>query len=257
VWLRTNSLFTSYLRNPEQTARVLVDGWLDTGDEGYLAGADLHFVARDKDLIVIGGEKYPPHDVEVAIGAVAGVRQGCIVAFGVLSEERGTEEIAAVVETYVREARAQAGLEQAIREAVTRSWARRPPSPPRQPGASKTTAASRPATTRRHGSTGSAARTPALTAAGGQGCQPRAALPRASIVESLAPPRGPPRPRLRLDPPPSTRHAARDGAYSTPSNGAGGDVLGTVRHPHPGSRREPERFDPCGASSTRRAPPRL
>ena len=99
VWLRSDSLFSGYHRDPELTRRVLVDGWLDTGDHGYLADGDLYFVSRDKDLIVIGGEKYAPHDIESLVNEVPGVRAGCVVAFGVMNEERGTEDLAAVVET--------------------------------------------------------------------------------------------------------------------------------------------------------------
>lgn len=118
VWLRSNSLFTGYHGNPTLTAAVLVDGWLNTGDRGYLADGDLFFVARDKDLIVIGGEKYAPHDIETVINAEDGVREGCAVVFGVLSEARGTEEVMAVVETRLTDARAMAALEERIRAAV-------------------------------------------------------------------------------------------------------------------------------------------
>jgi len=119
VWLRTDSLFVGYHRDRERTAAALQDGWLDTGDVGYLAGGDLFFVSRDKDLIVIGGEKYAPHDVETAINVVRGVRSGCAVAFGVLDETRGTEDVAAVVETRVEDEAERAKLCAAIRASVT------------------------------------------------------------------------------------------------------------------------------------------
>jgi fatty-acyl-CoA synthase len=99
IWLRSNSLCAGYHGDAAQTARVLVDGWLDTGDQGYLVGPDLFFVARQKDLVIIGGEKYAPQDLETAINQVPGVRQGCAVVFGVLNEARGTEDVCAVVET--------------------------------------------------------------------------------------------------------------------------------------------------------------
>jgi fatty-acyl-CoA synthase len=117
VWLRSGSLFSAYHRDPELTARALVDGWLDSGDHGYLADGDLFFVSRDKDLIVIGGEKHAPHDIEALVNEVPGVREGCVVAFGVMNEERGTEEVAAVIET--RETgEAAAALERAVRQKV-------------------------------------------------------------------------------------------------------------------------------------------
>lgn len=99
VWLRSDSLFEGYHRDPERTARALVDGWLDTGDRGYLADGDLFFVARTKDVLVIAGEKYAPNHIEEAINEVPGVRAGCVVVFGVVDPERGTEDVAAVVET--------------------------------------------------------------------------------------------------------------------------------------------------------------
>jgi acyl-CoA synthetase (AMP-forming)/AMP-acid ligase II len=121
IWLRTQSLFLGYHRDEARTRQTLIDGWLDTGDQGYVAGGDLFFVSRDKDLIVIGGEKYAPHDVETAINRVPGVRQGCAVAFGVLNEERGTEELAAIVETRVDGDAERAALEQALRAEVLRA----------------------------------------------------------------------------------------------------------------------------------------
>lgn len=120
VWLRTNSLFAGYHRDPAETARVLVDGWLDTGDRGYVAGGNLYFVAREKDLVVTGGDKYAPHDIETVINRVPGVREGCAVVFGVLNEARGTEDIAAVVETHATPAELPA-LREAIRVAVARA----------------------------------------------------------------------------------------------------------------------------------------
>lgn len=130
VWLRSDSLFAGYHRDPERTARTLVDGWLDTGDRGYLADGDLFFVARSKDLIIVAGEKYAPNHIEAAINEVPGVRAGCVVVFGVVDPDRGTEDVAAVVETRFAEAdgaaatrreSALAELAGAIRSHVTRT----------------------------------------------------------------------------------------------------------------------------------------
>jgi acyl-CoA synthetase (AMP-forming)/AMP-acid ligase II len=121
VWLRSDSLFLGYDGLPKLTAESLVDGWVRTGDEGYISEGQLYFVSRDKDLIVIGGDKYVPHDVEAIINEVPGVRQGCAVAFGVMNEERGTEELAAVVETRQEDPRALSELSRAIRTRVARS----------------------------------------------------------------------------------------------------------------------------------------
>jgi len=118
VWLRTNSLFHGYHKAADLTAAVLQDGWLDTGDEGYLAAGDLFFVSRAKDLIIIGGDKFAPHDIETLINDVPGVRQGCVVSFGVMNDVRGTEEIAAVVETRETAEDRQAELTRGARKRV-------------------------------------------------------------------------------------------------------------------------------------------
>lgn len=119
VFLHSDSLFRAYHRMPEQTERVLRDGWLDTGDQGYRVDGDLYFIARDKDLIVIGGEKYAPHDLEIVINRVEGVRQGCVVCFGILNEKVGTEELVAVAESHLEEGEERKRLERAIRAIVT------------------------------------------------------------------------------------------------------------------------------------------
>jgi acyl-CoA synthetase (AMP-forming)/AMP-acid ligase II len=86
-----------------------------------VADGHLFFVARDKDVIIVGGEKHVPHDIETAINAVPGVREGCAVAFGVLNDERGTEDVAAVVETKETDEAALAQLRDAIRAEVLRA----------------------------------------------------------------------------------------------------------------------------------------
>src|SRR3546814_17030719 len=55
VWCHGTSVMHSYFRNPEATAECLVDGWLDTGDMGYMAGGNLLVVGRAKDMIIIKG----------------------------------------------------------------------------------------------------------------------------------------------------------------------------------------------------------
>jgi acyl-CoA synthetase (AMP-forming)/AMP-acid ligase II len=121
IWLRSDALFTRYDADPERTKQVLQDGWLETGDRGYMVDGYIFFVARDKDLIIIGGEKYVPDDIESAINRVSGVREGCVVVFGMLNEERGTEELAAVVETRENTPEGLEKLRRAIRSEVNRT----------------------------------------------------------------------------------------------------------------------------------------
>src|SRR5262249_36021488 len=54
------SVMTEYLDNPEATAEALRDGWLHTGDLGYIADGELFVCGRTKDLIIRQGRKYHP-----------------------------------------------------------------------------------------------------------------------------------------------------------------------------------------------------
>ncbi len=116
VLFRGPSAMQGYFGNPEATAAVRHDGWIDTGDLGYVADGELYLTGRSKDLVIKGGRKYHPQDIERAAAGVAGVRKGCVVAFDVRDPSRG-EAIVVVAET--REpAAGHAELARRITEAV-------------------------------------------------------------------------------------------------------------------------------------------
>jgi long-chain acyl-CoA synthetase len=72
VCLRGPTLMDGYLDDPELTAEALRDGWLHTGDLGWLdASGHLHLVGRAKDVIVSeGGKNVYPEDVEFAFAGL-------------------------------------------------------------------------------------------------------------------------------------------------------------------------------------------
>jgi 1-acyl-sn-glycerol-3-phosphate acyltransferase len=122
ILFRGPSTFKGYYRNPEATAKVkLADGWVDSGDLGYMVGGELFISGRVKDLIIKGGRNYYPHELEAAAGAVAGVRQGCVAAFAVRDEASGTESIVVVAETKEERPEVRAALQQKIGEAIAAS----------------------------------------------------------------------------------------------------------------------------------------
>jgi acyl-CoA synthetase (AMP-forming)/AMP-acid ligase II len=65
---------------------------LHTGDLGYIADGQLYVVDRLKDILIIGGRKFAPHDVEHVVAAIPGVRRGAVVAFASCSRN-GTDEL--------------------------------------------------------------------------------------------------------------------------------------------------------------------
>ena len=72
ILARGPSVMQGYFENPDATADALRDGWLHTGDLGYLADGQLFVCGRTKDLIIRQGRKYHPPDLESAIADVPG-----------------------------------------------------------------------------------------------------------------------------------------------------------------------------------------
>ena len=95
VWCRGKSVMHSYFRNEEATNDCLVDGWLDTGDMGYMADNYLFIVGRAKDMIIINGKNLWPQDIEWAVEQLPGFNHGDIAAFSIDTE--GGEEAPAVL----------------------------------------------------------------------------------------------------------------------------------------------------------------
>lgn len=99
ICVRGISLMTGYFRDPEATARAVRDGWYHTGDRGYLADGELYVLGRIKELIIVRGRNYQPHDIEATIETHPAVRKSYAVAFGVYNDEQGTDEVVGVAET--------------------------------------------------------------------------------------------------------------------------------------------------------------
>ena len=78
--LRGDSVTPGYLTVAGPVATQDADGWLDTGDEGYLAGGAVVVCGRRKDVIIMGGRNIYPTDIERAASGADGVRAGNAVA---------------------------------------------------------------------------------------------------------------------------------------------------------------------------------
>ncbi|MEW6365321.1 MAG: fatty acyl-AMP ligase [Acidobacteriota bacterium] len=99
VLIKGPSLMTGYYRNEGETARVFNDGWLSTGDLGFILRGRLFITGRAKEIIIKRGRNYYPYDIERAAARVKGVRKGCLVAFASPNPEAGTEDIVLMAET--------------------------------------------------------------------------------------------------------------------------------------------------------------
>ena len=98
IFARGPSLLKAYFNQPEETRRVLSeDGWLDTGDLGYVSGGEIVITGRAKDLIIVNGRNVWPQDLEwTAEAETAVLRSGDVAVFSVPSE--GEETVVALVQ---------------------------------------------------------------------------------------------------------------------------------------------------------------
>ncbi len=85
IFVRGPSLMLGYFGAPEETARVLSpEGWLDTGDLGYLTDGQIVITGRAKDLVIINGRNLWPQDLEwTAEAEIPNLRSGDVAAFSV------------------------------------------------------------------------------------------------------------------------------------------------------------------------------
>ncbi|MFM2070858.1 MAG: hypothetical protein RLZZ623_1121 [Actinomycetota bacterium] len=95
--LRGTSVTPGYYKRPDATAALFRDGWLCTGDLGYLFDGELILCGRIKDVIIVGGRNVFPEDIERACGVLEGVRAGNVIAFGV-EGYKGKETVVVVAE---------------------------------------------------------------------------------------------------------------------------------------------------------------
>jgi acyl-CoA synthetase (AMP-forming)/AMP-acid ligase II len=119
VVLRGPSVMSGYYRDPEATERTLRDGWLHTGDLGFVADGELFVTGRLKATIIRAGEKYHAEDLERAAERVGDVRHGCSAAFAV--EAAGTDDVVLVVERAARAGAEPAALARMVADAVVRA----------------------------------------------------------------------------------------------------------------------------------------
>ncbi|HET7342675.1 MAG TPA: AMP-binding protein [Methylomirabilota bacterium] len=98
ICVKSPGVMKGYYNNPEATARVMTaDGWLRTGDLGFVDEAGYLFVTgRLKDIIILGGENVLPADIEEVVDHVPGVRYSAAV--GLDSERIGTQRLHVVAE---------------------------------------------------------------------------------------------------------------------------------------------------------------
>jgi len=116
IFVRGPSVMVGYFGNRKATAGTLIDGWLDTGDLGFVEKGELYICGRAKDLVIIRGANHQPQEFETCVDSLEGVRTGCVVALGFTPEGADGEKLLILAERGPRGS--SVNLEERIRQAV-------------------------------------------------------------------------------------------------------------------------------------------
>jgi long-chain acyl-CoA synthetase len=97
IVVRGDNVMMGYWERPEETARAVIDGWMHTGDGGYMDDDGfIYVVDRVKDMIISGGENVYSVEVENAVAQHPAVAQCAVIG---IPDERWGEQVHAVVVT--------------------------------------------------------------------------------------------------------------------------------------------------------------
>ena len=118
VLIKGPSLMSSYLNDEEGTRRVMLeDGWLDTGDLGYLFEQNLFLTGRRKDIIIVNGRNIRAQDLEELAEDLDEIRMGEASAFDI-EDAAGQQTIVLVVECRLADSTARQSLIQRLQRKI-------------------------------------------------------------------------------------------------------------------------------------------
>ncbi len=115
------SLMSSYFNDPQSTGEAIgADGFLDTGDMGYLLAGEIVITGRAKDLILHNGRNIWPQDIEWSAEQLPALKSGEVAAFAVEGAD-GDDEVVVLVECRSTELPQQEALRRDVAKLVHQS----------------------------------------------------------------------------------------------------------------------------------------
>ena len=110
----TNGLYNDAVASAELFTE---DQWLRTGDCGVVVDGELVITGRSKDIIIVNGQNYYPHDIEEIVAQLDGLDLGKVVVCGVTPTRGQTEELLVFL-LYRQDVESFKALANAVREIV-------------------------------------------------------------------------------------------------------------------------------------------
>jgi len=117
---RGPSATAGYFRNPQATAALFREGWLDSGDRAYMVHGEIYPTGRIKDIVIRAGRNLHPEEIETVVGAVPGVRKGCVAVFGCRDANSATERVVVLAETNLQTLEQRTALKKQILQTLVR-----------------------------------------------------------------------------------------------------------------------------------------
>ncbi|HVS66000.1 MAG TPA: AMP-binding protein [Thermoanaerobaculia bacterium] len=121
VWISGPGMMSGYFRDPEATATTLVDGWVDTGDLGFVdSDGELYLVGRSKEILLLRGQNLMPHELEWLADGVSGSGGSTRSAAFSVPAANG-EQAVLVLESSSDDPEALAGLRREVASTIGRA----------------------------------------------------------------------------------------------------------------------------------------
>ncbi len=94
ICIRGLNVTSGYYKEPALNEQLIdADGWLDTGDLGFLSDGQLYITGRAKDIIFINGQNVYPHDLEEILVQAQLLERGKVAVASCLSTSQDTEQL--------------------------------------------------------------------------------------------------------------------------------------------------------------------
>ncbi len=93
ILIKGENVTAGYYRDDAATRAALRDGWLDTGDLGFMTAEGLVIAGRAKDIIFVSGQNYYPHDIEAMLEQHAAIGLGKVAVCGARAPSKAADEV--------------------------------------------------------------------------------------------------------------------------------------------------------------------